>query len=407
MGTAERRDSGPFTNPWPFLVAGAGLAVLSSVWLWFFGYPAVPLVVLGLLAAGGAVTIRSSSSAVLGAAALTGVIAAAGMSSEWDSIRMVIMVMSALAGLAALVLLLPRWGRRAVVSLIIVFHFVGIWTATMTVEPSPLLWRELWAHVYRPYLEFLYVNNAYHFYAPEPGPGTLVWFYIKYDDGSSEWFKIPQRGDNPVDLEYQRRLSLSESINQLMPLYVPNDRYAARMRAGHRDGIPLHPDEPNILMQYRPPQPYSKLMLGAYAEHVAHLFPKKPGRQVHSVKIYRVMHQLPSPAALAKGDDPTAPWSYVPYYQGEFTPDGKLMDLNDPYLYWVVPIVRKHRTSGYTVASALGEPEDEAIDYMELHAQMDTSNHDDAAAAPAENNLGAPATAPSTPVNPSGERKRQ
>jgi hypothetical protein len=402
MGTTktDTRD-GPFTNPSRFLIAGAGLALVSVLWLVIFHRPAIPLVFVALLATGAAVVIRPASSRILGLAALTGVLCEAAMSSDsyslrflltaltwtrqqpgpaaadWDSLRMLLLFFCMIAAAAALVMLLPPVGRRVAVSLVVIFHFVGIWTATMTVEPSPLIWRYLWAYVYRPYLESMYVNNAFHFYAPDPGPATLVWFYIKYDDGSAEWFKIPQRGDNPVSLEYQRRLSLSESVNALFPPLFPGmDRYEARFKAGQRDGIPLHPDEPNMGMQYRHPQPYTTVMLHAYAYHIAHSFPREPGRNVVSVKIYRVVHRLLQPLQLAKGEDPTAPWIYIPYYQGEYNPDGKLIDPEDPYLYWVIPIVRKPRAPSPDLASLMNpsrNDEGEVIDYVERHARMETS----------------------------------
>src|SRR5262249_51727018 len=31
-------------------------------------------------------------------------------------------------------------------------------------SPSPWLSTQIWTRIYRPYLEFLYLNNAYHFY---------------------------------------------------------------------------------------------------------------------------------------------------------------------------------------------------------------------------------------------------
>src|SRR5207253_4479160 len=112
--------------------------------------------------------------------------------------------------------LLPRVVQRTIVSLMIVLHFVGILSAVSSVPPTPPLMNWAWIYVYRPYLQFMYLNNAYHFYSPEPGPGILVWFHVRYDDGSSDWYKIPDRSQNPLTLEYQRRLSLAESTNQLL-----------------------------------------------------------------------------------------------------------------------------------------------------------------------------------------------
>ncbi len=72
-------------------------------------------------------------------------------------------------------------------------------TAVTAVEPpgadGSLAFRWLWGKVYRPYLQFFYLNNAYHFYSPEPGPPVLVWFRIDYTDNKSMWYRIPNDED--------------------------------------------------------------------------------------------------------------------------------------------------------------------------------------------------------------------
>src|SRR5262249_17973947 len=78
---------------------------------------------------------------------------------------------------------------------------------------------------YRPYLEFMYLNNAYHFYAPEPGPSRFLWFRVIYhdrDDPDKEslqgaWLKVPNMDEtnqplHSAALEYQRYLAMTEGI---------------------------------------------------------------------------------------------------------------------------------------------------------------------------------------------------
>ena len=76
----------------------------------------------------------------------------------------------------------------------------------------------------------MYLNNAYHFYSPDPGPATYVWFRIFYvtneiDPESNQpklaghWVKVPDVKDDGthgyrVSLEYQRHLSLTENVIQ-------------------------------------------------------------------------------------------------------------------------------------------------------------------------------------------------
>src|SRR5437667_416198 len=83
---------------------------------------------------------------------------------------------AALAG-AALVAA-PRPWRQGVISAIIVFHFGGIFMATASPPPTPWLVEQMFQRVYNPYLQFMYLRNAYHFYSPEPGPASLLCFLL-------------------------------------------------------------------------------------------------------------------------------------------------------------------------------------------------------------------------------------
>src|SRR5262249_54099959 len=120
------------------------------------------------------------------------------LNEEWDSLQMALGVFSAVAMVGALVVLLPRVGRRIVASLLLLFHFSGMLTASTAVAPpnapAPWLSMTLWCKVYRPYLQFAYLNNAYHFYSPEPGPPMLVWFRVEFEgNAKAEWLKLTNR----------------------------------------------------------------------------------------------------------------------------------------------------------------------------------------------------------------------
>jgi hypothetical protein len=272
---------------------------------------------------------------------------------------------------------MPRVVVQHLVSLLIVLHFGGILTAVTTVPPTPWLTTVLWTRFYRPYLEFMYLNNAYHFYAPEPGPATLAWFYIRYDDGSARWFEIPRRDAHAFTLQFQRRLSLGESINQLLPpSSLDLEIRRRRLTAGRLDSIPLHPSFPENL-QHREPTPYSKRMLQAYARHVARAkpHPSDPGRKVVGVKIYRVVHRILDPLEMAQGADPAAEPLYFPYYQGEFDAEGRLKDSRDPYLYWLIPILKDEKATDDRApgrSSRNTQKETPVWDFVQVHADIET-----------------------------------
>src|SRR5262249_36752789 len=232
------------------------------------------------------------------------------------------------------------------------FHFGGILTAVTSTHPQSWVSGQLWNYIYRPYLQFVYLNNAYHFYSPEPGPASLLWFFVEYESDTPgtryyRWVKVPHVKDgNPVPwrlkVQYYRRLSLTKSTNQptlyLPPLYVQK-LPALRLAEGERIGIPPHPDLP-YESQYREPSHFSRYWMSAYARHVAKTYPheQRPELPVKQIKIYRVVHRIIGAGEIAAGQRMYEKTTYLPYYQGTFDADGKLVEGYDPLRYWLIPI---------------------------------------------------------------------
>jgi hypothetical protein len=387
---------GPPIKAWQLLLVGVGLP-LVAVFLPHWSATAavvfrVVLLVAGLVSAGAAVWLRlhfggpaaeerARSAGVVALAALAPLLAFAASPRDWDSIRLFLGVLTAVTISGAVVVLLPGAARRAVVSLLIVLHFGGILTAVASVAPpgsdAPWLVNQVWSKFYRFYLQFMYLNNAYHFYSPEPGPPTLLWFHLDYADGSGRWVRLPERAQFHTRLEYQRRLALTESTNMLnspAPVFPPH-LFQRRLIAGHVDQLPFVP--PGTLpvpiletvpynLQFRLPQPFSRFMVASYVRHVAHAYPSEenPAAEVTGVKVYRVIHTMLTPEQMMNDGEPTAPETYEPFFCGEFGKDGRLKhpddpvilelmlqgytprdkdghprDVDDGFLYWVVPIM--------------------------------------------------------------------
>ena len=95
------------------------------------------------------------------------------LANDWDTMRMFLRVLMAVNLMAAALMLVSMRMRRLVLGLLFLLHFGGICTAALSAPPSPQLVQQIWVRIYRPYLEFVYLNNAYHFYAPEPGPAEI------------------------------------------------------------------------------------------------------------------------------------------------------------------------------------------------------------------------------------------
>jgi hypothetical protein len=360
-------EEGPFTNPWPALSVGLAallatclLAQMGNPWIWLFAL----LLVCGVLATGAAVAIRPRSPAILGLAALGAMLGCIATQSRWDSIGMLFAIGTGVAGVAALLMLLPRTARRVVVSLLIVFHFGGILTAVTSVQPAPWLSNQLWVRVYRPYLQFMYLNNAYHFYSPDPGPAQQLWFRVAYTDENGEphgyWLRFPNRGDSPLldplYQQYQRQLSITESTNQFTPNTMMSERDLLLRRCGQHlppgqepteaewralmaaQEIPFHSELP-LAFQYRFPNGYSQKNLQSYARHVFRSMEEQhPDWTITGVKVYRVEHRILTAKQLSEGAHPDDATQFYPYYQGEYDREGKIKDENDRYLFWLLPI---------------------------------------------------------------------
>ncbi|MCI0643154.1 MAG: hypothetical protein L0Y72_18260 [Gemmataceae bacterium] len=291
---------------------------------------------------------------------------------NWDTIRTFLWALMLVPLLAAPLVLISQTARRFVISLLIVFHLGGMCTAALAAPPSPMLISHLWTRVYRPYVEFMYLNNAYHFYAPEPGPASYVWFRIFYVDETvnlkyAQWYKIPHmdergRHGHAVSLEYQRHLSISENVatpdptpsthltngefapwfGRRLELAVVTPAVVGKAAPAESLRIPFqHYLSP--VQQYAAPSALSKAHLECYARFACRLpHDEHPHLKVKSVKIYRVRHVIAPWIWMAQGTDPRDPELYHPFYMGEYSPEGKLLDADSPYLYWLLPNNREN-----------------------------------------------------------------
>lgn len=306
-----------------------------------------------------------------------------GDSPQWDSIYLFFLVVFFVTLAAAGVLLLPQLLRRLVLSLVVLFHFMGIVSAVTSVPYpgtfAPWISVQLWSRVYRPYLYFMYLTNAYHFYSPDPGPATLEWYYIKFEDGTGEWYRLAEKSDFSTRQEYQRMLAITESTNYLVNPNFSNADWDAKVLARRTAGatnstpIPISMQIP-VVQQYREPNYVSKAMIKCYAQYVAEHYKnsKDPDLKIKSVKVYRVVHDIMPPARIAEGVNPWEPDTYLPYYMGEFTPEGKMLDPKSPYLYWLLhrePKLKPNTPLQYRQPGKRAPTEYlDFDDYCEIHA---------------------------------------
>jgi hypothetical protein len=101
--------------------------------------------------------------------------------------------------------------RRAV-SIWLVLHVTAIVIAPASVAPTSELLLSGWK-VFRPYLQVLYLDHGYHFFAPEPGESTLLAFVAERPDGTVVRGRLPDRAVCPR-LLYHRYFMLTEHMSQ-------------------------------------------------------------------------------------------------------------------------------------------------------------------------------------------------
>ena len=87
---------------------------------------------------------------------------------------------------------------------------MAIIIAPAAVSPSSDLVQAGW-DLFQPYLQILYLNHGYHFFAPEPGDSTLLAFQAERADGTVVSGRIPNRGIVPR-LLYHRHFMLTEQM---------------------------------------------------------------------------------------------------------------------------------------------------------------------------------------------------
>jgi hypothetical protein len=299
--------------------------------------------------------------------------------TDWDSLQLFLRVAAGVSLVGGALVLVSTGLRRLTLGFLFTVHFTGICSAALSAPPAPWAVQQVWIRIFRPYLEFMYLNNAYHFYAPDPSFSSYLWFRVIFTapDGSEHglWYKVPQldekgRIKHPVALEYQRYLSLTESVAAPQPLpsesyfdeetkqWVLRPIYVNRLNLLPMPGqalvvlgqaqtphlrIPLHPDLLKT-QQVHIPADMAQRLLESYARHVAEKFATyedKPGEllKFKSVKVYRVVHAIPPIGWFMQKLPPNHPTLYRPYYLGNYGADGKQINEPDPYLYWMLPIL--------------------------------------------------------------------
>ncbi len=431
-----------YLRPWVVLLVGLGSAVVGLGLCNFDGSGFVvarlAFLVVGLILAGAAVERRfriagqeleerMETAGMLALAAFVAIVAFLATDKDWSSAHLFLGGAVGVALLGAVLVMAPSVVRRAMAGVLILFHFVGIFVAATNIAPpggqAPWVTEQAWSHVYRYYLSFFYLTNAYHFYSPDPGPSTLLWFRVQYEDDKYRWVKLPDKSASPVPLHYTRTMVVADSTNLPGPTIPPalfEKRINERREAGRffrpdptRDGEKFEGQPIPIMLEdltnpfnrsplppdaYREPNDYSKLLISSFVRHVAVSYPhpSDPSIPVKNVKVYRIVHKLIGAGEMAVGRDPMQEVYFAPYFMGKFDTNGELIvkqqqyDQNmnpllkeyDGFLYWTIPILAVPKGPPRSDFVMPFESKDfDVRNYLDLHAG-DIRSFDDKKAEP-------------------------
>lgn len=185
-----------------------------------------------------------------------------------------------------------------IVSLLIVLHFFAKFTTLIT---SGSMVAERLNKPFRPYLGVLFLSSAYQFFAPDPGPNSLVWFRVRYEDGTVRWREWPRRTDYPTGMSYKKMTSLAHLAISTEP----------------------HPEIPDTLVL----TDESRICLASYVRHISQDFSGDYDSPVAQVEIYRVYHFFLMPGEIREGWNYDDPRLYEVELLGAFHPDGTRYDV--------------------------------------------------------------------------------
>ena len=380
----------PFGRNPPNLNVPMNIKIGPMVIAWLL---VVPLTILSLRTIWrGPISGSIESGLMLAIVCVTVVVAGRSVPVAADTLRFFLAVLALAIAFGVSLLTAPVGVRYAVLSIFAVLHFLGIITATLATPPTPWLATQVWHRLAHPYLEFMYLNNAYHFYSPEPGATTHFWLCVYYDTGKKDeagdpiadgvWVKIPEvdeqgRNRYPVALEYQRMLSLNENIvtpdiapslyiiddkGQILPGPLLKDRLLNSTTGAQWRGTVIGRDtEPTVEVpmvpglapdaQYQKPSAASMRLMESYLRYAARKkHPEHPEWPVLSVRAYRAMHTIPAWYVFKNGGDPNDPSTFRPIFNGTFDPKYPekinnpkaplLFNPNERLLNWMLPSLR-------------------------------------------------------------------
>jgi hypothetical protein len=189
----------------------------------------------------------------------------------------------------------PIWSPRAkaIVSALVALHVAAVFIAPMSfaVRPgSPAV--DPLKNCLRPYIQALFLDHGYAFFAPDPGPSHLVEYKLTFDNGrQAETARFPDIDEHFPRLLYHRHFMLSES---LQTYYTPEraPRLPATMDAAERS---------ERLANWRSARQNYVALRDSFARHLA------AENHATSAQVHRIRHDFLPPSQFTRERDLDGP----------------------------------------------------------------------------------------------------
>lgn len=175
----------------------------------------------------------------------------------------------------------PSLGLRIVLSAILLWHFAAVFFPPFTFAtrsgpgiPSPFA--EPIMSVLRPYVDALFLDHGYFFFAPNPGPSHLLRAKLEFADGRPPLeLTFPDRQLQKPRLLYHRHFMLAEQLHADFAVPEPPPEAA---------------NNPEQLAGWRQARDRYELRRRSFEEHLCAAY------GANQVTLMRLEHTLPGPS---------------------------------------------------------------------------------------------------------------
>jgi hypothetical protein len=141
---------------------------------------------------------------------------------------------------------------KVIVSLLVSWHITAVFLAPLSIQPSsPLVVEIAQQRPMQWYLDALYLNHGYHFFAPEPSNGHLIRYQVMDDrNGILAQGEFPSKKDNWPRLLYHRYFMLADQCEVAAPTEAEANQWRdTYLKAYARELLREHPSAATVRVE--------------------------------------------------------------------------------------------------------------------------------------------------------------